>query len=185
MTFHKPFAIALTVALISFSGATLAYTAADCTVSNSQIVNDILVKISSINTVSASNINVTSQDCVVTLSGNLKTDEEASVAIEMAASTPGVLYVDTTQLMVSDSKQPITDAYITALIRGSFSRERMFGDRPLSTTDIRVETKNGVVYLSGTADANQARNAENFAASLKGVTRVESKFNIVPEERRN
>ncbi|HXH55637.1 MAG TPA: BON domain-containing protein [Gammaproteobacteria bacterium] len=180
MIFQKQFAAALILVLISFSEAILAYTPAGCTVDDPKIVNDILAKFLSNKAVSTSHINVTSQDCVVTLSGNLKTDAEASAVVEMAVLTPGVLDVNTTQLMVTDSTHFISDAYITSQIKGKFNKEKVFGDKPLSATDIRVETKNGVVYLTGTADANQAKNAENFARAVEGVTGVELKFNIVP-----
>jgi osmotically-inducible protein OsmY len=47
---------------------------------------------------------------------------------------------------------------------------------------IHVETNNGIVYLSGTADSKkQADNAIAIAQSVEGVKKVESSIKIAPQ----
>lgn len=69
--------------------------------------------------------------------------------------------------------------YITAKIKGVFIREKLFGDKPMYVTGIHVETKEGVVYLTGKAD-NQAQidSAISLAKSIKGVMDVNSTVEI-------
>lgn len=123
-----------------------------------------------------SNINVSTSNGVVSLSGNVMTEKEASNAIEDANSINGVVDVNTNGLMVNDSTQPYQDAYITAKVKGVFIRERLFGDKPISAMTINVETKNGIVYLTGTADnPQQIDTAMSLARGVAGVKGVESK----------
>lgn len=125
-------------------------------------------------------ITVSTKDGIVSLVGKVNTDEEARKAIEIAESTPGIKDTDTTHLVIEESKQPIMDTFIIAKVNGVFAREKLFGDKDLSVMSINVDSKNGVVYLTGTADSqNQADNAVKIAKSIKGVTRVDSKIEVV------
>ncbi len=131
------------------------------------------------NIVSRSNIRVETKSGVVKLTGNLKTEEEASQAIQIAQSTPGVSNVDTSKLKVEESAHPFDDTVITAKVKGLFIKDKLFGDQPISVTTIKVETTNGVVYLTGTVEtAAQATTAVNLAKSVSGVSSVDSKIMV-------
>jgi hyperosmotically inducible periplasmic protein len=177
MIFKKPFSTAVVVTLLSFSGLALAANKNDCKVGDMEIIKDVKYKLSTDKAVSASIIEVTSKDCMVTLTGNVKTGDEASRAIEIVTSTPGVIDVDTDNLTVNTSKHPFLDAYITAKVKGTFMREKIFGKESISMTGIHVETKNGVVYLTGTATAAETQNAVNLVKSINGVKGIELQIN--------
>jgi hyperosmotically inducible protein len=148
-------------------------------VSDADITKDINSKIESTETTSKSKIDVTTKQGVVTLKGNLQTEGEASSAVESANSIDGVKDVDTENLMVKNSSHPYRDAYLTAKVKGSFVRAKLFGDKPVAVTSINVETKNGVVYLTGTADnKNLVATAETLAKEIKGVKSVKSTVEI-------
>jgi hyperosmotically inducible protein len=124
-------------------------------------------------------ISVETKEGVVTLTGNTKTEAELASAIELAASTPGVKDVNASGLKVEGSTQPFTDAIITAKVKGTFIREKLFGDKLDSVSTVNVETKQGVVYLSGTLKtADEVQNALKLAQTVDGVKRVESAINV-------
>jgi hyperosmotically inducible protein len=115
-------------------------------------------------------IDVTTQNGVVTLKGTVDSDSQATSAVEMAQSIVGVKDVETTDLNVKDSQQPMTDAYITAKVKGILIREKLFGDKDIAALGMSVETKDGVVYLTGHID-NKAQ-VKNAIKVLEGVTGV-------------
>lgn len=99
--------------------------------------------------------------------------------VEIAESERGVKNVDTRQLKVKKSAHPLDDSYLTAKIKGVFVREKLFGDKKISVFSINVETKNGIVYLTGTADTEgQLDTAISLARSVEGVKQVQSKVKV-------
>lgn len=148
---------------------------------DSTITGFIYAQIALDDNLSQQNVNVTTNKGVVSLEGTVDSDTEASAAIQLASSATGVVSVDASKLKIKKSKQPFTDLVITAKVRGSLIRERIFDSGDFSGK-VNVETKNGVVYLSGTAkNTAQAQNAVKLAQSISGVTRVESTIKVVKE----
>jgi len=128
---------------------------------------------------SGTNIKVTTTNGVVSLSGNVDSETQASTATEIAQSTPGVQDVDTSHLTIKGSQQPVSDAVITAKIKGIFLQQKLFGDKDVAVMSIKVETNDGVVSLSGTADTQaQISNAIRLARSISGVKDVKSTIQI-------
>ena len=70
----------------------------------------------------------------------------------------------------AESEQPVTDTWITTKVKTD-----LLATKDVSGTEIKVETKNGVVTLAGTV-ATQAEvdKAVASAKAIKGVTRVDS-----------
>lgn len=97
-------------------------------------------------------IDVSTKKGIVTLSGNVDSDTQASLAVQLAESVIGVADVDTSKLTVKDGKQPFADTYITAKIKGLLIREKLFGENDIAAINTNVETKDGIVYLSGVVD---------------------------------
>lgn len=125
-------------------------------------------------------IDVSTNGGIVTLVGKVNSENEVSSVIEIAASTTGVKSVDASKLTAIKSDHPLDDIEITSKIKGTFIREKLFGDKDIAAMTITVDTKNGVVYLSGMADnPTQAQNAVKIAQSIAGVTRVESSIAVV------
>lgn len=124
------------------------------------------------------NVDVSTNNGVVTLSGMVNSDTEASALIELVQSTDGVKNINDDNLKVKDSTQPFADLAITAKVKGMFIREKLTG-KDIPAISISVETTNGVVYLSGTV-SNQAQidNAISIAKTISGVKNVESTIKI-------
>ncbi|MDX1902494.1 MAG: BON domain-containing protein [Gammaproteobacteria bacterium] len=146
---------------------------------DNQITSVVKDKIASDSSLSGAAIHVKSVQGVVTLSGNVESDTQAETVVQLAESTPNVKDVDTKQLTIKGSKHPMDDALITAKIKGTFLREKIFGDKDIASMTINVETNNGVVSLSGTADnQSQIDTAKSIASSTKGVKGVKSTVEI-------
>lgn len=154
-------------------------------VPDSQLLTVVKDKIEADKSLAGSNVNVTieTKDQVVILTGVVNSDSEADTMIKIAESTPGVKDVDTTNLQVKESKQPLQDTYITAKVKGKLIREKLFGDDDVTPMTVHVETNNGVVYLTGTAETReQVENAVKIAQSVKDVTKVRYRIQLTKGE---
>lgn len=154
---------------------------------DAKITSDIMQKIAEDNSLSGIDINVVSKSGVVNLSGNVNTKAEAVKIIEIAEAVQGVKRTETGKLTVKEqSDQPFSDAAITAKVKGIYIREKLFGTDDVAVMDVKVETNNGVVYLTGTVDnLKQAETAIKLAHSVSGVKRVDSKINVLPSTPNN
>ncbi len=73
------------------------------------------------------------------------------------------------------------DSAITAKVKGMFVQKKLFGDKDIAAITISVETTDGKVLLSGTADnQEQIDNAIKIAKSIEGVKSVQSTVTISP-----
>lgn len=137
------------------------------------------------------NIDVTTQNAVVTLSGAVASEAERRRAVALARSTEGVrdvkddLKVDPSAVVssndpatavplapVPDLKRP--DAWITTKVQSQY-----FLDPQIKGHEINVDTTRGVVSLKGTV-ANQElkEQAERIARETEGVTRVINQLTV-------
>jgi hyperosmotically inducible protein len=124
-------------------------------------------------------VNVEIAEVVLSLKGQVPTQEEANILVEVASSVAGVKDVDTTKLTTEKSHQLIADSIITAKVKGLFIREKLLGTMPVTVTGIHVETKDGVVYLTGIAKTKeQVSVAEKLAGSVMGVKHVSARIKI-------
>ena len=151
---------------------------ADAT-TDSGITSDVQSKIAAEDSLKDTTITVATKDGVVSLSGNVKSDAQAQTATQMAGSVSGAKDVDDSNLTVNGSAHPVADAIITAKIKGIFIQQKLFGDKDIAAMSIGVETNNGVVTLSGTADSQtEIDNAIALAKAVKGVKEVQSTVTI-------
>jgi hyperosmotically inducible protein len=122
---------------------------------------------------------ISTKNGVVYINGKVETDSQAQHMVQIAQSTIGVKDVDTSRLKVTSSKFPITDSYITAKVKGLFIREKVFKNEEVATWHLKVETKNGVVYLTGKAKSQkEVDNAITLAKSVRGVNHVDYSVEI-------
>ena len=149
--------------------------------SDSDISSGIQSQFAADKTTSDLNVKVSSKAGVVMLKGKINTDAEADKLIQIAESTQGVKDVNTSQLMVKESKHSMSDTAITAKVKGLYVRDKLFGDKDISMMGVNVETINGIVYLTGTVETQpQADNAVKLAKSIHDVKKVESKLDVKP-----
>jgi len=97
-------------------------------------------------------VDVSTKAGIVTLKGTVDSDAEASALVEIAESVIGVKDVNTSELNVKGSTQPLADAFTTAKVKGLFIREDLFGEKDINSMNTTVETKEGVVYITGIID---------------------------------
>lgn len=159
-----------------FSNAQVDYKTID-----GDINKNIVSKISADPSLSDTTIKVDTSQGIVSLTGTVDSDTQASAATVIAQSTPYVKDVNTDNLTVKGSQQPITDTIITAKIRGMFMQKKLFGDKDVAVISINVETNNGTVSLSGVADnKKQIENAIIIAKAISGVKDVVSTVTVAP-----
>ncbi len=164
--------ICLSIALFVMQDAALAKPADD------EITIAIKDKISKDSSVSGLIIEVTTNNNVVTLSGDTHSDTQASKLVQIAQSEKGVKNV-VSKLDIKEGKDFLADAQITAKVKGLFIREKLFDKAELDIWGVKVETDNGVVHLSGTAKTQQEiDNAIAIAKKVDGVKSVDSKIEI-------
>lgn len=139
-------------------------------------------------------INVTTNEAVVTLEGNVENEAQRRQAIALARSTEGVKdVVDRLKIapeagtgaagatapgdrrdVDTDMKRP--DEWITMKIQSKY-----FLDTTVKGRKIDVDTKSGVVTLKGTVGTEaEKQQAAEMAKETEGVTRVVNQLTISP-----
>ncbi|WP_445393227.1 BON domain-containing protein [Stenotrophomonas pavanii] len=100
----------------------------------------------------------------------LAMSSSAAFAKDPAAKSPPTSAHPTTHADRHDSNERVTDTWITTKVKAD-----LLASSNVPGTEIKVETVNGVVSLSG-AVATQAEKdkAVNTAKGIKGVTRVDA-----------
>jgi len=132
--------------------------------------------------VSASEINVDTADGVVTLTGNVDTQEARDRAVQIAKETSGVRSVNDMISVRSgtasgDAPDPnrtvgtrIDDAGITMRVKA-----RLLEDPVVKGLQIDVDTRDGVVFLTGSVASDAERTqAIQVARATEGVVNVEA-----------
>jgi hyperosmotically inducible periplasmic protein len=151
-------------------------------IEDSIITTNIKTQLMAKEMLSALNISVETHSGIVFLKGSVSSSAQADTAIEIASSVEGVVDVNTSQLSIEDSPQPLVDSFITAKIKGLYLREKLLGETNVPIIGIHVETKDGIVYLTGKVDKRSyANDAEKLAKSVQGVKEVKSNIAITSE----
>ena len=125
------------------------------------------------------NISVSTKDDVVILKGTVDTSLQAHQAIEVASSVDKVRDVVDTQLKVKGSESLMTDALITAKVKGKI--RHLYTSRKIAHGyQLHVETTNQVTHIFG----NVAREADidtvvAAAKEVKGVKSVKTNISTI------
>jgi hyperosmotically inducible protein len=128
-------------------------------------------------------INVDTERGRVTLKGTADSNESKKLAGRLAATTDGVRYVDNRLAVGGPDKgtarptkgahqteEAVSDAWITTKVKSS-----LLYSKNVDGLDITVDTKEGVVNLSGTVDSAAERDlAIELARQIRGVKKVET-----------
>jgi hyperosmotically inducible periplasmic protein len=137
-------------------------------------------------TVHAGKIEVATKEGVVTLTGNLDSQAEKDRALEIARSTIGVRdVVDMLEVRTGpesgEAPQPgrtlgehIDDAFITASVK-----TRLLEDPMVKGSRIDVDTRAGVVFLTGTVGSKEESDrAIEVARATDHVKEVKANLNV-------
>lgn len=129
---------------------------------------------------SADEVTVKTSDGTVYISGNVASDNQAVLLDQVVNAIPEATDSNIENLNIGQTKHPIPDEMLTAKINGGFMRAALFGtDANFDNITIKVETNDGVVTLSGTAESEQQlQNAIAIANLVAGVKKVESQVTV-------
>jgi hyperosmotically inducible protein len=157
-----------------------------CAKTDSGVTVKVKGKLASDDTVKATQIDVTTKDHVVTLTGTVNSEVERDRAIEIARSVEGVRDVQNMIVVrepggsgdAPDSDRTVgqvfDDAGITAAVKA-----KLLDDPAVRGLQIDVDTREGVVYLTGTvrSDAEKTR-AIDIARGTEHVRDVQADLRI-------
>jgi len=120
-------------------------------------------------------VKVKSDDGVVTLTGTVMDKDDRDLAADTVENLPGVIRVNN-KIEVRSPAPEHNDAWIAMKIRG-----QLLVKANVSATSTKVDVKNGVVFLSGTAiNSAQKDLTEIYAKEIDNVKAV--KNDIVVQE---
>lgn len=133
---------------------------------------------------SATDLNVSVQQGVVTLSGNVADDVHKELAGAIAAGVRGIKDVENNIIVDEEYKKPVqssrgyadvvSDATITAAVKS-----KLLWSKHTDGMDTKVITKDGKVELSGIVATKQARQqAEKLAMNTDGVRAVSNQLEV-------
>jgi hyperosmotically inducible periplasmic protein len=159
---------------------------AACAHTDVGITTKVRAKMSVDDTVRASRIEVTTENGVVTLTGNIDNAEAKERALSIARQTKGVVEVrDMIEVRRpsggGEAPEPgrtigvtIDDADTTARVKF-----RLLDDPLVKGLKIDVDTRDGVVFLTGTVGSeNEKEQAIKLARETKGVRDVQANLTI-------
>lgn len=114
----------------------------------------------------------------VLLMGTVDTNAEYEQAVALAHSVSNVIDVNVNNLRVAEHSAPfLTDADITVKVKTALMQAQLFSDKPVGYWPIHIQTKDGIVYLSGVVDTQQQRN--NIIRLTRGVIGVKSVISAI------
>jgi len=170
-----------TIALVVLA-VLLSLTVACAPVTDAGITGTIKTKLAADDRVRASEINVDTTNGVVTLTGNVDSQAAKDSALQVARSTSGVRDVkDMISVKVASGTgeapdpnltlgEHIDDAGITMRVKG-----RLLDDPLVKGMKIDVDTRDGVVFLTGTVPSDAERKqAIHLARTTEGVKDVQA-----------
>jgi osmotically-inducible protein OsmY len=159
---------------------------AACAVTDAGITSGVKAKLIADETVKAAQIEVSTKDGVVTLTGNVDNAAAKSKALELAKATTGVKdVVDMISAREAsgsgDAPDPsrslgetITDASISMNVKG-----RLLEDPLVKGLKIDVDTREGVVFLTGSVGSDQEKEtAIRLAKETVGVREVKANLTV-------
>ena len=157
-----------------------------CAYSDVGITTKIKAKMAADTTVQGREIEVTTHHGVVTLTGNIDSEEAKQRALTLAKETKGVASVKdmiAVRRAEGDGDAPspgrtigatIDDAGITVRVK-----ERLLDDPVVKGLQIDVDTRAGVVYLTGNVSSEQEKDqAVKLARETEGVKDVQPNLKI-------
>ena len=124
--------------------------------------------------IKSTDISVKTDQKVVTLSGFVESQAQAEEAVKVAKGVEGVTSVSD-KLHVRDSKNTSVKGYAGDTAITSEVKAKLLADDIVPSRNVKVETTDGVVQLSGTVDSQaQSDRAESIAKAIDGVKSVKN-----------
>lgn len=128
--------------------------------------------------IKSSDISVKTHDGVVALSGFVPSQDQAELAVAAAKKVEGVKSVSD-KLHVKDTTKSSVSGYAGDIATTSKIKAKLLADDIVPSRNVKVETTNGVVQLSGTVKTQaQSERAEGIAKAIDGVKSVKNNITV-------
>lgn len=128
--------------------------------------------------IKSTDISVKTHSGVVTLSGFVPSQDQAELAVAAAKKVEGVKSVSD-KLHVKDSTKASVSGYAGDTATTSEIKAKLLADDIVPSRNVKVETTNGVVQLSGTVKSQaQSERAESIAKAIDGVKSVKNDLTV-------
>nr|WP_024966964.1 molecular chaperone OsmY [Pantoea sp. IMH] len=128
--------------------------------------------------IKSTDISVETHQGVVTLSGFVPSQDQAEMAVAAAKKVEGVKSVSD-KLHVKDSTEASVSGYAGDAATTSEIKAKLLADDIVPSRNVKVETTNGVVQLSGTVkNQAQSERAEGIAKAIDGVKSVKNDLSV-------
>ncbi|QEW33686.1 molecular chaperone OsmY [Erwinia billingiae] len=128
--------------------------------------------------IKSTDISVKTHSAVVTLSGFVPSQDQAELAVAAAKKVEGVKSVSD-KLHVKDSTKASVSGYAGDTATTSEIKAKLLADDIVPSRNVKVETTNGVVQLSGTVKSQaQSERAESIAKAIDGVKSVKNDLTV-------
>lgn len=144
--------------------------------SDSSIQSNLSAKLNNSDNFPNSNIYVDVMAGSVLLTGQIQDHEQKMYMNNVTRGYPGVIRIyDYTEIRLPTSiSTRSSDAVITTNVKA-----QLFGTKDMPSSNIKVETTNGVVYMMGLVTKAQAESAAQMTATVSGVQKVITLFQTV------
>ncbi len=155
---------------------------AACSMTDTGITTAVKSKMAVDRTVKAYQIEVTTRNGVVTLTGNIDDPAAKDRALQIARETKGVKHVEDmieVRTAAAEGEAPSPDRTIGETIDDAGTtmrvKSKLLEDELVRGTKIDVDTREGVVFLTGTVRSEQEKDqAVKLARDTKGVKDVQA-----------
>lgn len=128
--------------------------------------------------IKSTDISVKTHSGVVTLSGFVTSQDQAELAVDAAKKVEGVKSVSD-KLHVKDSTKASVSGYAGDAATTSEIKAKLLADSNVPSRNVKVETTNGVVQLSGAVKTQaQSDRAEGIAKAIEGVKSVKNDLTV-------
>ncbi|MDQ0631560.1 molecular chaperone OsmY [Pantoea agglomerans] len=128
--------------------------------------------------IKSTDISVKTHSGVVTLSGFVTSQDQAEKAVAVVQKIEGVKSVSD-KLHVRDSKASSMKGYAGDTATTSEIKAKLLADDIVPSRNVKVETTDGVVQLSGqVANQVQSDRAESIAKAIEGVKSVKNDLTV-------
>jgi len=128
--------------------------------------------------IKSTDISVKTHQGVVTLSGFVTSQDQAEKAVAVVQKIEGVKSVSD-KLHVRDSKASSMKGYAGDAATTSEIKAKLLADDIVPSRNVKVETTDGVVQLSGqVANQAQSERAESIAKAIEGVKSVKNDLTV-------
>ncbi|AMH16835.1 molecular chaperone OsmY [Hafnia paralvei] len=128
--------------------------------------------------IKSNDISVNTSKGVVTLNGFVSSQDQAERAVMLAKGVEGVKSVSD-KLHVKDSTKSSVKGYASDTAITSEVKAKLLADDLVPSRNVKVETQDGLVQLSGTVKTKaQSDRAESVASAIEGVKSVKNDLTV-------